>query len=134
MRHRHGRDRRRPLQAAGRQDRGQASLELALCLPLVLMFMLLFVQVAVVVRDQLAVQAAARDGARAASAAAGTAAATRAARSTTGLQPLGVTVAQSQQAVTVTVRYVQRTTVPIVGPLLPNITLTATATMVLEPP
>ena len=53
---------RRP---TGRHDRGQASLELALCLPLVLVFMLLFVQVAVVVRDQLAVQAAARDGARA---------------------------------------------------------------------
>ena len=118
-----------------RQDRGQASLELALCLPLVLMFMLLFVQVAVVVRDQLAVQAAARDGARAASAAAGaTAAATRAARATTGLQPLAVSAAQSQQAVTVTVQYVQRTTVPIIGPLLPNVTLTATATMVLEPP
>lgn len=117
------------------RDRGQASLELALCLPLVMLFMLLFVQVAVVVRDQLAVQAAARDGARAASAAAGaTAAATRAARATTGLQPLAVAAAQSQQAVTVTVRYVQRTTVPIIGPLLPNVTLTATATMVLEPP
>jgi uncharacterized protein (UPF0333 family) len=118
-----------------RRDRGQASLELALCVPLVLMFILLFVQVAVVVRDQLAVQAAARDGARAASAAAGTsAAATRAARTVTALQPLAVTAVQSQQAVTVTVRYVQRTNVPIIGPLLPDLTLTATATMVLEPP
>jgi uncharacterized protein (UPF0333 family) len=119
----------------GPPDRGQSSLELALSLPLVLVFMLLFVQVAVVVRDQLAVQAAARDGARAASAAAGTAAAAaRAARAATALHPLTVTASPSQQTITVTVRYVQRTTVPIVGPLLPDVTLTATATMVLEPP
>ena len=118
-----------------RADRGQASLELALCLPLMMVFMLCFVQIAVVIRDQLAVQAAARDGARAASTAAAAAtAARRAAQNAVSLRPLIVSTAGSQQTITVTIRFVNRTTVPIVGLLLPDVTLTATASMVLEPP
>ena len=47
-------------------DRGQATVELALCLPVVLLVLLLLVQVAVVVRDEVTVVHAARAGARAA--------------------------------------------------------------------
>lgn len=125
-----------PLRSGARSpDRGQASLELALCLPLITVFVLCFVQVAEIVRDQLAVQAAARDGARAASAAAGAAtAATRAAHNAVSLRPLAVSATTSQHSVTVTVRFINHTTVPIVGVLLPDLTVAATASMVLEPP
>jgi hypothetical protein len=100
-----------------------------------MVFLLCFVQVAVVIRDQLAVQAAARDGARAASAAAdGASAARRAAHSAVALRPLAVATTETSRLVTVTVRYVHHTTVPIVGRFLPDVTLTAATTMLLEPP
>ena len=116
-------------------DRGQSSLELALCLPLLMVFVLGFVQVAIVVRDQLAVQAAARDGARAAStAAAAPTAARRAAENAVSLRPLDVSTNASPRTATVTIRFINHTTVPIVGMLIPDVTVTATASMVLEPP
>ena len=59
------------------RDRGQAAVELALCLPLLFIFLLGIVQLVVIVRDQLAVQLAAREAARAAAVAASSAAAAR---------------------------------------------------------
>ncbi|MEO7371247.1 MAG: TadE/TadG family type IV pilus assembly protein [Ilumatobacteraceae bacterium] len=110
-------------------------MELALCLPLLFIFLLGIVQLAVVVRDQLAVQQAAREAVRAAavaqpSAAAASAAAGRA----VALQPLAIATSSSDSAVTVTVSHLTRTDVPLIGTLLPDITVTATATMALEPP
>ena len=51
---------------SSRGERGQATVELALCLPMLCLLLLGVVQVAVVVRDHLAVQVAAREAARAA--------------------------------------------------------------------
>lgn len=114
---------------------GQATVELALALPLICLFLLLIVQVTVVVGDVLAVLSAAREGARAASVSATPhAAATIAATDTTGLAPLAVSTTVAATTVTVTVRYVDRTTVPIVGTLLPDVTIEHAATMALEPP
>jgi uncharacterized protein (UPF0333 family) len=116
-------------------DRGQASLELALALPLVITLLLAFLQVAVVVRGQLAVQTAARNGARAASAAANaSAAASAAAQRATDLRPIRVSTTSSARTVTVVVTYQEPTNLPIVGALLPDVTLTGRATMELEPP
>jgi Flp pilus assembly protein TadG len=117
------------------RDRGQATVELALCLPLLFMFLLGIVQLVVIVRDQLAVQLAAREAARAASVAAPPAASAdaAAARAVT-LRPLVVDTISSGDTVTVTVAHVTRTDVPLIGALLPDITVTATATMALEPP
>ncbi len=118
-----------------RRDRGQATVELALCLPLLFMFLLGIVQLVVIVRDQLAVQLAAREAARAASVAASSAVSAEAAavRAVT-LRPLVVATSSSGDTVTVTVSHVTRTDVPLIGALLPDITVTAAATMALEPP
>ena len=117
------------------RDPGQATVELALCLPLLFTFLLGIVQLVVIVRDQLAVQLAAREAARAASVSApsATSADAAAARAVT-LRPLTVATTSSGDTVTVTVTHVTRTDVPLIGALLPDITVTATATMALEPP
>ncbi len=115
------------------RDRGQATVELALGLPLVCLMLLGVLQVALVVRHQLA-YAAARDGACAAAASADPGAAGAAALATTGLRPLTVTTSEHHGRVTVTVTYVDHTDAPLIGALLPDVTLTAEVTMVIEPP
>jgi len=116
-------------------DRGQATVELALCLPLLFMFLLGIVQLVVVVRDQLAVDLAAREAARAASVAATSAtSAEQAAARTVSLRPLSVATESSADTVTVTVSHLTHTDVPLIGALIPDITVTASATMALEPP
>lgn len=117
------------------RDKGQAAVELALCLPLLFMFLLGIVQLVVIVRDQLAVQLAAREAARAAAVATPSAAAAQgAAGRAVNLRPLIVSTVVSIDAVTVHVSHVTRTEVPLIGALLPDITVNATATMALEPP
>jgi Flp pilus assembly protein TadG len=119
-----------------RRERGQASVELALCLPVVAVLLLLVVQSGLVVADQVAVTQAAREGARRASVDPDPEAARRAA--------LGGRLAASRTAVVVdrvagdpelvrvTVRHRGVTDVPIVGRLLPDIDLEATAAMAVE--
>jgi Flp pilus assembly protein TadG len=116
-------------------DRGQAAVELALCLPLLFIFMLGIVQLVVIVRDQLAVQLAAREAARAAAVAApsGVSAEAAAARAV-ALRPLVVVIHGAGDTVTVTVSHVTHTDVPMIGALLPDVTVSASATMALEPP
>jgi Flp pilus assembly protein TadG len=124
-----------PASSDADQDHGQATVELALCLPLLCLFLLGIVQLVVIVRDQLAVQLAAREGARAAAVAASPARAAEAsANGAVTLRPLLVTTASSGAAVTVTVSHITHTDVPLIGALLPDITVTADATMALEPP
>ena len=117
------------------RDRGQAAVELALCLPLLFVFLLGIVQLVVIVRDQLAVQLAAREAARAAAVAATSAgAAEGAAERAVTLRPLIVGISSSGDTVTITVSHVTPTDVPLIGALLPDIRVTAEATMALEPP
>ena len=108
---------------------------MALGLPLLFTFLLGIVQVVVIGRDQMAVQLAAREAARAAavSGAPGSAAG-GAAEAAIALRPLEVATRQSGAVVTVTVRHVTHTDVPMIGALLPDVTVTASATMALEPP
>lgn len=115
-------------------DRGQATVELALCLPVICWFLLVVVQVGVVVRNRLAVEYAARVGARAAAASTAPHAAHDAAIGAVSLRPLDVTADEHAGAVTVAVTYIERTDVPLVGALLPDLTLVGTATMPVEPP
>lgn len=108
---------------------------MALCLPLLFMFLLGIVQLVVVVRDQLAVELAAREAARAASVAAPSApSAEEAAARAVALRPLVVATEASTGTVTVTVSHVTHTDVPLIGAFIPDITITAKATMALEPP
>ena len=116
-----------------RADRGQATIELALCLPLVCLMLLGVVQVAVVVRDQLLVQHAAREAVRAASvSAASAAAATQNAAAI--VDRASVAIAVSANRVTVPVTRTTHTDVPLIGALLPDVVLTAQASMAREPP
>ena len=116
-------------------DRGQATVELALCLPLLLLFLLGIVQVVVIVRDQLAVQLASREGARAAAVAASSGgAAEGSAERSVSLRPLLVTTTKSGSTVTVVVSHITHTDVPLIGLFIPDVTISAAATMALEPP
>jgi Flp pilus assembly protein TadG len=121
------------LPAVGHPDRGQAVVELAVALPLVFVLLFGVVQVAVVVRDQLLVQHAAREGARAASVSATPSAAARGAVHAIAADA-SVSVSSSGDRVTVRVSLVSPTDVPLIGALLPDEVLTASATMAREPP
>jgi Flp pilus assembly protein TadG len=119
---------------------GQATVELALVLPLVILFALAVIQVGVLVHDQLLVAAAAREAVRAAAVtgsdgdAGGSA---RAAAGTVGHLDggrLGVAVSRDpgaggQPVVRVRATYAAATVVPVVGALLPDVTLSAEAVM-----
>jgi Flp pilus assembly protein TadG len=117
-----------------RQDRGQATVELALALPLVCLLLFGIVQVAVLGRDQLAVQLAAREAARAAAVSTDPGAGTTAAQRAVALRPLKVNISDNGATVTATVRFTDHTDVPLIGALLPDVELTASVTMALEPP
>lgn len=119
-------------------DRGQASVELALCLPVVAVLALLVVQAGLVVADQVAVVQAAREGARRASVDPDPAA-VRAATLGGRLTPARATVSVERLPGTpalarVLVRHRAATEVPMVGRLLPDVELTASATMAIEGP
>jgi hypothetical protein len=116
--------------ASARSDRGQATVELALVLPVLLLFLLALVQTALVARDQLLVQDAARSAVREASVGAEQGRVVDAARRT--LAGVVVEVRRSGgvgDPVRVTVRYVDHTNLPLVGPLFPDVVLHATSTM-----
>ncbi|HEY4608945.1 MAG TPA: TadE/TadG family type IV pilus assembly protein [Ilumatobacteraceae bacterium] len=119
----------------GSRDRGQATVELALSLPLLFLFLLGIVQLVVIVRDQLAAELAAREAARAASVTTATGAAAQSAgEGAVSLRPLVVSTDSSGATISVTVSHVTHTDVPLIGALIPDIDVTATATMALEPP
>jgi Flp pilus assembly protein TadG len=128
--------RRRDVHRAG-CEQGQATVELALVLPVLALFALLIVQVGLVVRLQVLVIHATREGARAASVDDAPDAARAAAEAGAPLDPerLDVTVSgrgDSGSRVTVEVRYRAPTDVPIVGALVGEVPLVATATMRVE--
>ena len=116
---------------ARRDQRGQAAVELALGLPLVALLLLAVVQVGLVVRDQVLATHAAREGARAAAVGSPPEAARAAALSGSGLRGDRVTVdvRRDGELVRVAVRYRAATDLPLVGPLLPDVTLGAKAAM-----
>jgi Flp pilus assembly protein TadG len=124
-----------PAVQAGRRHDGQATVEMALAFPLVAVMLLAVVQVTLVARDQIAVIHAAREGARAAAlSGAGPGDGLAAAGAATALDRGRLTVSVGRgPEVQVTVRYRSPTDVPIVGRLLGDVTVQATATMRAEP-
>lgn len=121
----------------GERDEGQAAVELALVLPLLVVLLLALVQVVLVARDQILVVHAARAGARQAAvdpdAAATRQAVVDAAAGALTAPRLAVEVTPAgRPLVTVTVGYLAATDIPLVGPLLPDVRLHASATMASE--
>jgi Flp pilus assembly protein TadG len=122
-----------------RGDEGQAAAEVALVLPLVAMLLLMLVQVGLIVRDQVLVVHAAREAARAAAVEAGDEAPHRAALLAGGLdrRRLSTEIVSDEPrtagaTVRVRVSYRAATDVPLVGGLLGEPELHATAAMRVE--
>lgn len=110
-------------------------MELALGFPVVLLGILLVLQLVLVGRDQLLVTHAAREAARAAAVDPTAGAALRGAVASTGtLDPrrLRVDADRRGDVVVVTLRYRSRTSLPLVGILVPDPALVSTVTMRLE--
>lgn len=115
-------------------DRGQATVELALVFPVILLLLLVLVQVGLVVRAQILVTHAAREGARVAAVGEDPMAA---AVASSGLDPRRMRVDRGGgdvpgDVVTITVRYAAATEVPIVGQLLGDVDLEGEASMRIE--
>jgi hypothetical protein len=126
-----------PRRCGPRGERGQAAVELALALPLLAGLALALLQVGLVVRDQVLVTHAAREAAREAAVSADLDSVERAAARAARLDPgrLDVRVVGRDGAgsrVTTVVRYRAPTSVPLVGRLLGDMQLSASATMRVE--
>jgi len=120
----------RSARSSARSDRGQATVELALVLPVLVLFLLALVQTALVARDAVLVQDAARAAVREASVDAGIGRVRDAARRTLGGVEVEVHRAGGVgEPVEVRVHYRAHTNLPLVGPLFPDVTLRARATM-----
>ena len=103
-------------------------------MPIVAIFLLAIVQVVVIVSGQVAVIHAAREGARAAAVSASpNSAAVAAGRAGAGVAPVTVVTSTAGQAITVTVRFVDHTNVPLIGAFIPDVTLIGRVTMQFEP-
>jgi Flp pilus assembly protein TadG len=107
-----------------------------LVLPYAVLVLLALVQVGVVVHDQVMVTHAAREAARAAAVRPELAAARRGAEAAGGLDPgrlhVAMTRIEGRGTVEVRVDYVCVTDLPLVGPLVPDVSLRADATMQVE--
>ncbi len=116
-----------------RGEQGQAAVELALVLPLVALLLLGMVQVGLVVRDQVLLTHAAREGAREAAVEPSPEAARRAvlagAPLATDRLEVRLTGPGPDGRVTVRLSFRSPTTVPVVGPLTPDVVLGAQASM-----
>jgi len=114
-------------------ERGQSTVEFALVLPFLFVFLLGLVQVAVIARDQLLVVHAARAAAREASVGSSddrvrAAATTVVHGATVAIGPRGAV----GTSFVVTVRYAERTKVPLIGDFIADRTLSASSTMRVE--
>lgn len=123
--------------ARGQRDQGQAAVELALVVPLAVLFILAVVQVGLLVHQQVLTTHAAREAARAAAVDPDRSSARAGAIAGAPLDPHRLDVDLSGDLerggrATVEVEYRAPTDVPLVGPLLPDIALHASATMRVE--
>jgi hypothetical protein len=117
--------------------RGQSTVELALVLPFVALAALGVVQVGVLVHDQVLLTHAAREAARAAAVSDDGAAPRRAAEAGGGLRGERLTVRVEGRGppgsyLDATLNYQDVTEVPLIGALLPDLTLQAHASMRVE--
>lgn len=125
----------RDARSRARSDRGQATVELALVLPLVFGMLMLLFQVALVARDEILVVHAARDAAREATVTGDAARVTAAARrNVPGATVRIVRRGRAGESVAVVVTYTSRTDLPLIGALLPDLTLHGSSVMRVEAP
>ena len=114
-----------------RDERGQATVELVLVVPVLIVLALFLVQVGLVVRSLVLVHHAAREGVRVAAVGGDLERVREAVVGSSGLSPgaTDVDLRIDGDLATVAVTYRDPTDVPWVGALLPEIPVTASATM-----
>lgn len=117
-----------------RGESGQSAVELALALPVLFLLLLALLQTAVIVRDKVVVTHAAREAVREAAVRDDRSAPRRAALSRSGLDGRRLSVIVTGQRrgsrrVSARLTYRVPTAVPIVGALVPDVTLRASAAM-----
>lgn len=122
----------------GGREEGQATAELALLLPLLVTLLAGVLQVALVARNAVAVGHAARSAARVGVTRPDRVAIAGAARSATGLPASRVSVSVTGSLAPggraqVTVTYVDPTDAPLIGRLVPSVTLSQRLAFVVEP-
>lgn len=116
-------------------DRGQATVELAVVLPFIVLLATALIQCGLIVADQLAVWNAARSAARVAAISSDPQFdSQQAALEAVSLRPLQVTLAVFDEVVSARIVYIDHTDLPFIGLLFPDITLEATVTMPREIP
>ena len=123
----------RSARSRARSDHGQATVELALVLPLIFAMLVLLFQVALVARDEILVTHAARDAAREATLTPDPkriAAAVR--RTLPGATVRIVRRGGVGDPVEVTITYVSRTDLPLVGVFVPDLSLHGRSVMRVE--
>lgn len=122
-----------------RNEDGQSTVEVALCLPIVVIVLAAVVQVGLVAIDHVRLWHAAREAARVAAVDSDAAEIRRAAEQG-GLQPLEIEIAPEDlyrrqgEPVTVMVSYAPSTRVPVIGAMVDGFRLTAAASMRIEEP
>lgn len=116
-------------------DNGQATAELAIVLPFIVLLAAALIQCGLIVVDQLAVWNAARSAARAAAISLDPQLSSQqAVNDAIALRPLQVTLITLDDVISARVVYVDRTDLPFIGLLFPDITLEATVVMPREIP
>lgn len=115
-------------------DRGQATVEFALCLPLVLIVMLTMAQLVIIGLQKVRLVHTTREAARSAAIAGDPATSAARAVESLGARDVEVVTSTDEGWVTVRVRQTFRTDIPVVGPWLPDIELEEEVTMLREPP
>jgi hypothetical protein len=122
---------RRRDRSGRREDLGQATVELALVFPVLVVLAMALVQVGLVARTTVLVHHAAREGARVAAVGGTMREVEDAVIGSSGLLLPDTDVVRivEGEVVTVTVRHLARTDAPLVGPLLPDVVLSATVSM-----
>lgn len=118
-------------------ERGQASVEIALTLPVVLVLALVIVQAGLVAKDVILVNHAAREAARAAAVEPTQTVALRAAEAGANLESARLTVSLAGgrargDTATATVRYASPTDVPLIGWMVGDVWLSASVSMRVE--
>lgn len=105
------------------RDRGQAVVEFALTLPLVMLTICLVVEVGAITIDQIRLVHLCRDATRAASVSADPVSVAREAVATSDADDTEVVVTIEDDVVTVSLSRIHRPEVPLIGALLPDVTL-----------
>jgi Flp pilus assembly protein TadG len=118
---------------ASKNEKGQATIEFALALPLLVVFVMLIAQFAIVARQQLELWEVTRNAARYASVSTDPQLAAQEIAVESGFAPTAIVATNSDGITQVSMTYKENTSLPLLGPFIPSLTLRAHVAMLTEP-